>query len=73
MFEALLLDPAFLALFCPIFPALVLKLLRLPVASARPLLAEGAVDRVVLLVRDPRATMHSRYSTVQYSTVSTVQ
>ena len=38
----------------------MVKLLRLPLASARPLLADGAVDRALLLVRDPRATMHSR-------------
>ena len=56
-------SPSFLSPFCKLFPILTIKVLRLQVDSAKHLLQKGLVDKVVLLVRDPRGTMASRYHT----------
>ena len=53
-------SPSFLSPFCAIFPSLTVKIMRLQVETAKPLLEKGLVDKVLLLVRDPRATMTSR-------------
>ena len=53
-------SPSFLSPFCAIFPSLTVKIMRLQVETAKPLLEKGLVDKVLLLVRDPRATMESR-------------
>ena len=53
-------SPSFLSPFCEIFPSLTIKIMRLQVESAKHLLQEGLVDKVLLLVRDPRGTMASR-------------
>ena len=64
-------DPTFLSHFCSTFPVVVVKTVRAPLATAVPLLQViegargeggqvGAVDRVLVVVRDPRGTMASR-------------
>ena len=53
-------NPAFIAPFCQIFPSLVMKIVRLPIKSAKTLLEKNLIDKALLLVRDPRATMASR-------------
>ena len=53
-------NPTFISAFCQIFPSLVMKIVRLPLKSAKPLLESNQIDKVLLLVRDPRATMASR-------------
>ena len=53
-------SPYFLSSFCSLFPRLIIKVLRLQIGSSIELLKKGLVDRALLLVRDPRATMYSR-------------
>ena len=53
-------SPRFLSLFCRLFPVLTLKIVRLSLAHSEDLLRRDLVDKVVVLVRDPRATVHSR-------------
>ena len=52
--------PRFLSLFCRLFPVVTVKLIRLRLAHSQEILRRHLADRIVLLVRDPRATVHSR-------------
>ena len=52
--------PRFLELFCSLFPVLTLKIVRLTMDHSEVILSRGLADKVVLLVRDPRATFKSR-------------
>ena len=53
-------QPEFLSSFCRLFPFLITKTVRLPLANTEPLLAGEPGLRVLLLVRDPRGTLQSR-------------
>jgi len=53
-------EPSFLERFCALFPMITVKTVRLPLSAVLPLLQVGVVDRVLLVVRDPRGTLVSR-------------
>ena len=52
--------PRFLSEFCLLFPVLTVKIIRLTLAHSEQMLRRELADKIVLLVRDPRATVHSR-------------
>ena len=52
--------PRFLSEFCLLFPVLTLKIIRLTLAHSQEMLRRDLADKIILLVRDPRATVHSR-------------
>ena len=53
-------SPRFLSLFCRLFPVLTVKIVRLLVGLSQEILRRELASRVLLLVRDPRATFTSR-------------
>lgn len=54
-------DPNFLNSFCRLFPFQSMKIVRLRAVLAEPLLTDTELNvRIVLLIRDPRATIQSR-------------
>ena len=53
-------SPRFLSLFCRLFPVVTVKIVRLSLAVSEEILRRQLADQVLLLVRDPRATLHSR-------------
>lgn len=56
------MDQDFIGEMCKLFPFLSLKTVRMPLVTARTLLSNSYLKnlRLLLLVRDPRAIMHSR-------------
>ncbi|XP_057341547.1 carbohydrate sulfotransferase 4-like [Microplitis mediator] len=57
----LCLDPVFLTKFCRVHPIHMMKINRLPLKYAQLLLDDENLGvRMILLIRDPRATMQSR-------------
>lgn len=55
-------NPHFLASFCQLFPLQSMKVVRLRLALAEPILKDTQLSnvRLVLLIRDPRGTLQSR-------------
>jgi len=53
-------EASFLDRFCALFPRVTIKTVRLPLSALVPLLQVGLVDRVLLVVRDPRGALVSR-------------
>lgn len=61
-FNDICYNPEFLSSYCKLFPLQIFKILRLPLRGVEQLLEDEKLNvKVVYLVRDPRATMHSRY------------
>ena len=50
----------FLQEFCKLFPVTVFKIVRLPLRNSEYFLRNKIINKVLLLVRDPRYTMESR-------------
>ena len=63
---------SFLHQACKRFPVIVAKTVRLRLALARQLLADPDLDRmkILYLIRDPRATMNSRFAVGNWCTLA---
>lgn len=62
LYPQLCWNPRFLSSFCQLFPLQSMKVVRLRLALAEPLLRDPQLTniRLVLLIRDPRGTLQSR-------------